>query len=121
MLTRAEIQPWRNLAAGILGHAILEFVTDSDPPHPDAMRAVVFLYTGASDWLLDALDIDMQAARKDWLEKRKEFPRLLKYGSREEYLAWVDNYFSGQTRFYKWWEMERGELIDGDTEPLGSP
>lgn len=120
MLTRAEVQPWRDLAAGILGHAILEFITDSEPPCPDVMSAAVFLYTGASDWLLDALDIDMKTARRDWLQKRKDFPRLLKQGTEEKYMAWVDNYFRGQTRFYRWWEMERGEYTDGDTESLGS-
>lgn len=109
MLTRAEVQPWRDLAAVILAHAVIEFITDSDPPVPDAPRAVVFLYTSASDWLLDALDIDMKTARKNWLAKRKEFPDLLKHGGEEEYMAWVDEYFRGQTRFYRWWEMEREE------------
>jgi hypothetical protein len=121
MLTRVEAEPWRNLASSILAQAVVEFITDADPPIKQAPRAVVFLFTGQAEWLIDALDQDPDVLRKDWLNKRKEYQRLLRNGNKVAYDEWVSMYFRSYPTFaWRWrekWGVDEEDDLHAEADP----
>jgi hypothetical protein len=115
LMTLAEVQPWRALAANCLTYALVDFVCL--PETADLYRKAerLFCSDGGED-LMEALGYDPILFRDMAIQRQDEFNALIQAGDEEKFRNWWREHFGGFLKIIYAWRAAQGQEDETEGE-----